>query len=501
MTNPDAQPVVTRFAPSPTGRLHVGGARTALYSWAYARGRGGKFLLRLEDTDRKRSTEESARSIVEDLRWLGLDWDGVEGSPDGIPRQSQRLDRYHEIVRQLISGGLAYESDGAVRFRMGQDITFDDAVYGTITTPGKDLEDFVILKARDEAGLAYPTFHLAVVVDDADMGVTHVIRGQEHLSNTPKHAALIDALGFKRPVWAHTPSIMNPDGSKMSKRDKAKAARSAAKISKAEGPPEVNQTRLAAFLNKDNDDADIAQAIADHLHLALPEIEVADFRRSGYLPQVVCNYITLLGWNPGENIERFDMKFLAERFDLSRINKANSKFDRDKLKAFNAQTIQQLPPDEWRALLKAHTQAFGPGSLNELDDARFALVANAYQPRSTTLADPAQLGAFFFIDDSKLTYDAKAVDKTLAKNDGEGYSVLRELLPVLAAIDPWSGRAAEDKMKALAEARSLGMGKVAQPVRVAVTGSTVSPSIHETLDLLGKDRTLARIRRCLGQGG
>jgi len=237
------QPVVTRFAPSPTGLLHIGGARTALFSWAYARGRGGKFLLRLEDTDQRRSSDAAARSILADLQWLGLNWDeGPDPSIDwadstetrspkdhqvgehGPYFQSQRLDIYNAHIQKLLNAGLAYEDDGAVRFRMDKPIAFRDEVYGDIKVEQADLEDFVIRKAD-----GFPTFHLAVVVDDVEMKVTHIIRGQEHLSNTAKHAALCDALGVPRPVWVHTPSIMNPDGSKMSKRDKAKVARAAAK--------------------------------------------------------------------------------------------------------------------------------------------------------------------------------------------------------------------------------------------------------------------------------
>ncbi|MFK7790060.1 MAG: glutamate--tRNA ligase, partial [Phycisphaeraceae bacterium] len=238
------RPVVTRFAPSPTGALHIGGARTALFAWAYARGHDGKFILRIEDTDKKRSSPESTRGIIRDMKWLGLTWD--EGpSPDeaadpyttqlgdnGPYFQSQRAEQglYDHYIQLLLDAGEAYEEDGAVRLKMGShrgDIAFDDAVYGHIEVKADDLEDFVIRKGEDGGKL--PTFHFAVVCDDALMGVTHVIRGQEHLSNTTKHAAIYDALAqltndavtWQRPTWVHTPSIMNPGGSKMSKRDKA----------------------------------------------------------------------------------------------------------------------------------------------------------------------------------------------------------------------------------------------------------------------------------------
>jgi len=476
--------VVTRFAPSPTGLLHVGGARTALFSWAYARGRGGRFLLRLEDTDRKRSSDAAAEAIVEDLRWLGLDWDNAE-----IPRQSQRLDRYNQVIEQLKSQGLAYDDAGAVRFRMGNDVAFDDAVYGHITVAKDQLEDFVIKKAD-----GFPTFHLAVVVDDIDFATTHVIRGQEHLSNTAKHAALYDALGHARPTWCHTPSIMNPDGSKMSKRDKAKVARAAAK---AQGLPTLgsDDASYQQFLNKDNDDLDIALCIADALQVQLPEIDVADFRASGYLPGVLCNYLALLGWNPppehGNNVERFDLDFLCRTFDFDRINKANSRFDREKLAAFNGDTLQKMPPDDFAAKLREHD----PELAARLGD-DFRGFCAMYQPRSRTLNDPAALGAFFFT--APATYDDKAVAKNLTKNDGEGLRVLRQFRAVLADLDNWQPEAVNATIERFtAEKQLKNMGSVAQPLRVATSGTAVTPPIDQTLGLLGKDETLARIDRCV----
>ena len=356
MPDPTA-PVVTRFAPSPTGELHVGGARTALYSWALARRHGGRFLLRFEDTDLARSSAEAADRIAADLHWFGLEWDNPGGV---IPRQSERHAEgvYDAAVEKLLAEDRAYEKDGAVLFRFGFDTAFDDAVYGRVETPASDNRDFVIRKG--EAGGGMPTFHLAVVVDDHDAGVTHVVRGQEHLSNTPKHAALCDALGFDRPVWAHTPSILNPGGSKMSKRDKARAARAAAQ----ENPkqelvlPGVEPDALAAFLAKDNDDDGIANALAAALDLALPEVEVADFRRAGYLAAVVANYVALLGWNPGDDRERFSMEELARSFDLGRVNKANSTFDRKKLAAFHQDTLIAMDPAAFASALRDHLAAY-----------------------------------------------------------------------------------------------------------------------------------------------
>ncbi len=491
--------VVTRFAPSPTGALHIGGARTALYSWAYARGRGGSFILRFEDTDQKRSSEASAEGILRDLKWLGLDWDNAGSEP----RQSQRLDRYNEHIDKLLRAGRAYEDAGAVRFRMDSDVVIDDAVYGRVEVKAADLEDFVIRKAD-----GFPTFHLAVVVDDADMGVTHVIRGQEHLSNTPRHAALFDAFGYARPVFAHTPSIMNPDGSKMSKRDKAKIARAAAtkwlddhdpqEAADLAQPAGIDLEAFNAFVARQHDDLDVATAIAHHLGVALPEINVADFRVSGYLPGVICNYITLLGWNPGGDIERYDMDFFRQKFDFDRVNKSNSRFDREKLLAFNGEALAQLTPEAFARALRQHLGAHHVQALYDLENKGvFDAFAVSYQARSKTLEDPLKQGRFFLDPDDTIAYDPDAVKKVLAKNDGEGVAVLRELKAALAAVDPWTGQTAHDAIAAFANFRGLGMGKVAQPLRVAVSGTTVSPPIDATLAILGKAATLARIERCL----
>lgn len=483
-----SSPVVTRFAPSPTGALHIGGARTALFNWAYARGRGGKFLLRMEDTDQKRSSEESARALIADMRWLGLHWDGE------IEYQSRRLPIYREHVDRLLKGGLAYEDDGAVRLRMAKaPVTFSDAVLGQVTFGPEQLEDFVILK-----GDGFPTYHLAVVVDDALMNVTHVIRGQEHLSNTPKHIALQQALGFPRPVYAHLSSILNADGSKMSKRDKAKAARKAAQdhFAKTHAWPSVDAANLEAFLNKENDDIDVAVVIARALHLALPEIDVADFRDSGYLPDVLCNYIALLGWWPADGVERFSLEQLKAMFDLDRVSKSNAKFDRAKLAAFNGATLQSMASDEFAGLLHQFMIRHYGLQLEKLGD-RFALFAQAYQPRCQTLTDPLRLGAFFFAADDQLEYDTKAVAKVLTANNGEGLAVLAQFRDMLLAQTDWSADAIEAAVKRFAEQKGIGMGKVAQPLRVAVSGSTVSPPIGITLEILGKGSTSGRIGRCL----
>ncbi len=547
-----ASKVVTRFAPSPTGALHVGGARTALFNWAYARHHasgGSQFIIRIEDTDQARSTPQSTRGILEDLKWLGIDWDqGPDANAedpyasqigDRAPYfQSQRLDIYRKYCDQLLAGGRAYECfktaaelaaardaakaekrdyryDGSemiaatqeqkdawkaqgkpfvIRFRTsGQDVVVHDQVLGEVVVKAQQLEDFVIFK-----GDGFPTYHFAVVVDDALMGVTHVIRAQEHLSNTPRHVALQDALGFARPTYAHLPLIFNADGSKMSKRDKAKAARAAAKAHglPSAGLPGIDEAKYRQFLDKKNDEMEIALAIAAKLDVALPEIDVADFRRSGYLPGVILNYIALLGWNPGENVERFDLPFLIGRFSFDRVGRSNSKFDRVKLKSFNGETLRALPPEEFAAKLHTYGLEYHPTAIVRLGS-HFPAFAGAYRERSETLNDPFVLGRFFFIADDAIAFDAKAVDKVLRKNDGAGVAALHEMEKVFAAIDAWEPAVIHAAIETHAKETGRGMGDIAQPLRVAVTGATVSPAIHDTLAILGKASTLERINRCL----
>ena len=484
--------IVTRFPPSPTGMLHIGNARTALFNWAHARRHGGRFILRFEDTDRARSSVETERAIVDDLEWLGLDWDNQGDEP----RQSQRLEIYNEHVHRLMEAGRAYEDEGAVRFGMPDaQIVFDDMVRGNVRTPAGQVEDFVIRKAD-----GFPTYHLAVVVDDADMGVTHVIRGQDHLTNTTKHVALQQALGLPTPVYAHMSLTVNPDGSKMSKRDKAKAARAAVKTQGPQGREALGFRQMEGFedfIAGKSDDLAVAVAVAKELGLPLPEIDVADFRSSGYLPEVIVNYIALLGWNPGGDVERFGpdpLGFLKKHFDPARLIKANASFDREKLLRFGSEAIAELPADDFCRRLYRHSERLRSAFDSE-DDPRFVQFAEAYQPRSRTLNDPEQLGAFFFVND--VAYDQKAVDKVLLKNDGQGLDVLKELEPLLDRVEPWEADRLEAAVKEFAESKQIGMGKVAQPLRVAVSGGTVSPPIGVTLEILGRSEVRLRIRNCL----
>jgi len=562
---------VTRFAPSPTGHLHIGGARTALFNWALARQhKDGRFILRIEDTDRARSTLQSTLQIIKDLKWLGIDWDeGPDGdsqNPENCQRgdhgpyfQSQRLNIYHQYVDQLIEAGRAYkcfkspqelaaereqarsqkraiaydptlsrsltpqqiadfEAQGkpnVVRFAVPESpIEIQDDVLGNVSVQAGQIEDFVILKSD-----GFPTYHMAVVVDDKEMGITHVIRGQEHLNNAPKHAALQDALGFERPRFAHIPLIFNPDGSKMSKRDKAKVARATTKdddsdqvlhkikskrlnelgnesaVESTLAFENINNESVDQFKKKKTDHPNLCKEIADTYAVTLPDIDVYDFQKSGYLPEVVTNYIALLGWSPGENIERFDSEFLIEHFSLDRVGKSNARFDREKLSSFNGESLATMEADEFAKTLQAHLQQHHGAFFNQIEDC-FELFAKVYQKRSRTLDDPAHLGQFL-VEDQVESYDHKAVKKFLEKNDGQGFQILRDLQDILNSCHScWDQTALEQKISDYASTREFGLKQIAQPLRIALSGSTVTPPIYDTLVIMGYEKTMTKIVLC-----
>ncbi len=508
MTSDSRETVRVRFAPSPTGYLHIGGARTALFNWLVARRAGGAFVLRIEDTDRTRHVEDSVQKILEDLRWLGLDWDeGPHAGGDLGPYfQSRRLDIYNRYVQQLLESshayyaletpeelqamreaaravksgfkyrrpdplptveqGLAARAQGrpvVVRFKTPcSDITIVDEILGTVTLTADQLDDFVIQKSD-----GFPTYHLACVVDDEQMQITHVLRGQEHLMNTPKHVALQRALGFSTPRYAHMPVIFNMDGSKMSKRDKERAV--------AKGEP-------------------------------TPQIDVHDFRVAGYLPEAVISFIALMGWNPGDDREQLTRDELISLFDIDRIGKTNAKFDREKLLSFNTDWAARLSEER---LLEAFKDYLGVQSANDnshvtapdrlsasRDDALLAGILKVCTG-FRTFRQVEDKVRFLFTPDEAIEYHPKAVKKVLAKNDGAGYTMLEFLLPKLEAVTDWSADALQQLFQSVCEQRDTKLGLVAQPVRVAITGSTISPSIHDSLSMLGKDHTIARMKRCV----
>lgn len=489
--------VRVRFAPSPTGYLHIGGARTVLFNWLVARKAGGTFILRIEDTDQARNVEDSVKKILDDLRWLGLQWDeGPEvGGAYGSYFQSQRLDTYNRVLEQLLNSGQAYyglesqeelaalrdaatKQHGGYRYRRPQqlptvqeglaakaagkpvvvrfkmpdtDITVYDDILGQVTLTADQLEDFVIQKSD-----GFPTYHFACVVDDELMGITHVLRGQEHLMNTPKHVAMQRALGYRTPRYAHMPVIFNMDGSKMSKRDKEKA------IAKGQTPP---------------------------------EIDVHDFRVAGYLPEAVTNFIALLGWSAGEDREYFDLSELTARFSIERVGKTNARFDRAKLLAFNTEWATRLNSARLLAAFKDYL-AVNDASLRKFDDALLGRILAACAG-FRTFRQVEEKVKFLVIADDAIEYDPKAVQKVLAKNEGEGYRTLEGLLPKLRGETNWTTAALDALVNMFCQENNVQMGAVAQPIRVAVTGSTISPSIGETLSMLGRDKSLFRIENCL----
>jgi len=540
--------IATRFAPSPSGHLHVGGARTALFCWAFAKGRDGTFILRIEDTDQKRSSDAASIGFAKDLHWLGILWDegpewqGVGGGPHGPYFQSERLELYNHHLQRLLDAGHAYyafetgdELDAkrkaasaagkpyrydraalalspdevktklaagvpaVIRLKCpGHDVTIKDEVLGEATIPASEIDDFVIRKAD-----GFPTYHFAVVVDDELMQVSHVLRAQEHFTNTAKHMLLQDALGFRRPAYAHLPIICNPDGSKMSKRDKDKALRKAVAERKLTEPPEgtVDAAAWAAWLGDKNIQLDLGtgQRLADALGITLPEINVDDFKRSGYLPEVLINFLALNGWSPGNDIEKFDLEFLRTAFDPRRVVKTPAKFDRMKLLSFNCDAITGMPHEEFLRRASAHGRMHHAAFMDRLGEQGIAMLAKASQERSKTLDDMFRGNRFFVIADEALTWErSKNTEKAMLGESPNGCDHLRALLPVLSAVSDWTAAGIEAAVKPYAEAHAGGqLGKAAQPLRIAVSGGTVSPPIFDTLAIVGKASTLRRIERAI----
>jgi len=537
--------VKTRFAPSPTGHLHVGGARTAIYCWAFARANGGKFLLRIEDTDQKRSSDQATTGFFEDLKWLNILWDegpayqNTGGGDEGPYYQSQRLEIYKEQLQRLLDAGTAYYAfetteelneerkkaraekrpyrynraslgvspetveqylvqgkPHVVRFKVpdGEALTVTDCVVGDVTVQRTEVDDFVIFK-----GDGYPTYHFAVVVDDALMKVTHVLRGQEHLNNTFKHTLLQEALGFDRPTYAHISLIFNPDGSKMSKRDKDKTLRKYVRENSIDSPPaeSIPQDAWDTWqASKDNQlETDEATLLALALGIELPEINVDDFKQAGYMPEVLLNYLCLLGWSPGNDIEHFNAEFLVEKFSLDRIVKSPAKFDRVKLLAFNLDALQVLSSEEFEQRLLAWCQEYAP-AFAALD--KFSLFASANHERSKTFRDATVTSSFLIEEDQSISWpDSKPVKKALLKGEVSGLSRMPVIIEALGQLETWDAESIDGCLHALADKLADGsLGKVAQPVRIAVAGSPVSPPIGDTLVLLGKDSTICRLKRC-----
>lgn len=538
-----SEKIVTRFAPSPTGYLHVGGARTALFNWLLARHAGGDFLLRIEDTDLARSTDESVRSLLEDLRWLGLNWDNSE-----LVFQSKRLDLYNGLIEDLMRRGLAYkayetpaeldaqrkiaerakrpfiykrpnltaeqirtyEAEGrpsVVRFAMPvREYRFDDVILGkSIVLSPSQVQDFVIRKTD-----GMPTYHFAVVVDDAAMGVNHVLRAQEHLLNTINHIALQEALGYPRPTYGHMPVILNTDGSKMGKRDRDKKIRHHANLwlKNSRSTPQLlaeksglDPERIAWWLADDGRQLESEEhkrlmPVIGLTEADLPEVLVHDFRANGYLPEVLLNFLSLLGWSPGGDKERMSIGEMIALFSLDRVGQANAKFNREKLLAFNTEALAASAPPALIPAMRDFLSVNPDSPLRNATDDQLEKILDM-NAGMRTLREAEAKSRFFFQPDEAIQYDRAAIEKTLLKNDGEGLTALRNIRPMLEAAPAWTAEALEAAVKSFCESTQLGLGKVAQPIRLAVTGSTVSPPIFQSLALLGKPTTLARIDRCI----
>jgi glutamyl-tRNA synthetase len=534
--------IVTRFAPSPTGYLHIGGARTALFNWLLARKAGGKFLLRIEDTDQKRNTPTAARQVMDDLRWLGIEWDeGPDvGGPNGPYFQSQRREIYDKYTKQLIDEKKAYycfdtteylqqmrekaqaekknliyprpeefpdEEDVkkaraqgrpvTVRFATPTkgDIVVDDVVRGEVKFAASEIGDFIIQKSD-----GFPTYHFACVVDDELMGVTHVIRGQEHLMNTPGHQAMQDALGFRRPVYAHMSVTVSESGGKLSKRERPKALRQAIKalgdfdFQKLAKAGNISVEDVEEFIKgKNTPDMPAVDGMAEYLGVQLPEINVVDFFKSGYLPEAMVNFLALLGWNPGDKREIMQLDELIDAFDLGRLAKANSLFDRQKLIAFNTEHIRMLSDYKLLGHFRDYLKAID-SPVAGADDVMLERIIKV-NAGARTLADIEKKSRFIFIDNDDVQYDEKAVKKVLLKHDG--LAILCAVGGRLAKLDEITPATIEGLLRVLAEERQVGLGKVAQPLRVAICGTTISPPIFDSVDILGIKNTLARVENAL----
>jgi glutamyl-tRNA synthetase len=535
--------VVTRFAPSPTGYLHIGGARTALFNWLLARKMKGKFILRMEDTDIKRNTEAAARQVIKDLKWLGIDWDeGPEANGPNSPYfQSQRRDIYDKYIKQLLDENKAYycfdtpeeldklreqaiaqkktftyprpekfpdagdvekaKADGrpvVVRFAMPKGPKrVEDEVRGAVMFSGETIGDFIIQKSD-----GFPTYHLAVVVDDQLMGVTHVIRGQEHLMNTPGHTALQKALDFTEPIYAHMSVTVSETGGKLSKRERPNVLREIInkkqdlKLDELASVGGMSAEQLDSFLKGDTTpDISGIDAMAEHLEISLPEINVVDFFKSGYLPEALVNFIALLGFNPGDDREIMLIEDLIESFSLQRLTKTNSLFDRKKLIAFNTDYIRMTTDEKLLEHFKDFLEAIN-SPLTCLDDEKLTKILKV-NTGVRTLAEIETKSRFLILPNDRIEYDSKAVQNVLLKNDG--LTILATIREKLSEMTPFTEDNIEKMLRLLADEKLLGLGKVAQPLRVAICGTTISPSIFESVALLGKESTLARIDNTLNK--
>ena len=441
-----------RFAPSPTGFLHIGGARTALFNWLYARHTGGTFILRIEDTDAARNTQEAVNVILNGLRWLGLDWDEgpVSGDANGPSKgdcgpyfQSQRQENYRRRVEGLLSKGLAYEQEGAIKFKMSRAaILIPDLVVGDVRRELTDREqvdpDFVIVRSDGQ-----PVFHLVNVVDDLEMNVTHVIRGEDHLTNTAKHIALFRAFGMEPPKYAHIPLILNIDGTKMSKRDKG-----------------------ASLLT---------------------------YGEEGYLPAALVNYLCLLGWSPKGNREKMALAEVIEAFDLPQILRHNARFDLTKLIWLNGEYVRELG-DERLCELSAEALTRAGLDLNKYPAEYVKAALETCKGKFKLFGELPAYASFYFKEE--IEYDPATVEKDFTAENKPRLAKLRE---ALAKLEPFEADPIGVTLKATAQELGVKAGVLVHPTRLACCGNPAGPSLYHLLAILGKERALARIDRALAR--
>ncbi|VAW88058.1 Glutamyl-tRNA synthetase [hydrothermal vent metagenome] len=457
-----------RFAPSPTGYLHIGGARTALYSWLYARKHGGKFILRIEDTDRERSSTESVNAILEGMTWLGLEYD------EGPFYQTDRFDRYKEVIQTLLDEGKAYKCycsreeldalreqqmankekprynglcrDGAepregiepvIRFRNPPEgaVVIDDMIKGRVVIQNSELDDLIIAR-----GDGSPTYNLTVVVDDLDMGITHVVRGDDHLNNTPRQINILQAMGAEPPRYAHVPMILGEDGKRLSKRHGA--------------------------------------------------VSVISYRDQGLLPEALINYLVRLGWSHGDQ-EMFSLEELIELFDVADVNRAASTFNLDKLLWINQQYIINSEPEHVLHHLSFH---LGNIDLDPTEGPDIIEVIKAQRERAKTLVELAKICEFYYRDFA--TFPEKAAKKAFK---GDAGLILANIRGKLAALPEWNRGAIHGQMEAVVAEMEIGFGKIGMPLRLAVTGGNPSPDLDLTIELVGREATLRRIDQAIAR--
>ncbi len=466
--------IKTRFAPSPTGHLHIGGARTAIFNWLYARKNKGEFYLRIEDTDRERSSAEMVQSIVDGLKWLGLDWDG------DLYFQSQHIEEHIKACYELLNRGYAYfcycseeeleakrkeaeekkipyrydrkclylseedklkfESEGrkkVIRFKVPDGETvFNDVVHGEIKFKNSEIDDFVILRSDNT-----PVYNMAVVVDDHNMGITHVIRGDDHISNTPKQILIYQALGWDIPVFAHVPLILGPDKKRLSKRHGATA--------------------------------------------------VIEYRDKGFLPEAMFNYLCLLGWSPGDNREIMTLSEIIEAFDISRIQKKSAIFDQAKLEWMNSEYIRRKENLELLKYVKPFVEKYG---YKFEDDTYLLKVINLMKDRVKTLEDFVSFGKYFFED--PIEYDKEGVEKYWKSGTSQ---LLDEFVEKLKKIDDYVSLKIESELRNFAQEKNVKASELIHPIRLAITGMRVSPGLFDVMEILGKETTIRRIKNAINR--